>query len=151
MSYEFPLVPGELESCGELESSGSLWDNTVLQEMTEAQTYSWIFYALAAVRNDEGANFRDIEAVADGINHAFPTQKEMASSLRWTESKGLIVNSGKQIFLTDSGREFAARFFERPASAMKTWDRIASAFADMGADNTTQLDCRTMEAPQVPR
>ena len=113
--------------------------------MTEAQTYSWIFCALAAVRNNEGTSVRDIEAVADGINHAVPTQKEMDSSLRWTESRGLIVRTGKKIFLTDSGREFAARFFERPGSAMKTWDHIASAFADVGADNATQLDCRTMK------
>jgi superfamily II helicase len=116
----------------------------VLQEMTEAQTYSWIFYALAAIRNCEGAGFRDIESVADGINHAVPTQKEITSSLSWAESKGLIEKTGKKIFLTDSGRVFAARFFETPGSAMKTWDRIASAFADMGADNSIQLDCRTM-------
>ena len=113
--------------------------------MTEAQTYSWIFYALAAVANTEGASVRGIEAVADGINHAVPTQKEMSSSLRWAESKGLIEKTGKKIFLTDSGRVFAARFFETPGSAMKTWDRIASAFADMGADNAIQLDCRTMK------
>jgi hypothetical protein len=113
--------------------------------MTEAQTYSWIFYALAAVRNNEGASVRDIEAVADGINHAVPTQKELASSLSWTESQGLVVKTGKKIFLTDRGREFADRFFERPGSAMKTWDRIASVVAEMGADNATQLDCRTMK------
>ena len=114
-------------------------------KMTEAQTYSWIFYALAAVQNCEGASFEDIEAVADGINHAVPTQKEMTSSLDWVESKGLIERAGKKILLTGSGREFAARISKKPGSAMKKWDRIASAFADMGADNATQLDCRTMK------
>ena len=97
------------------------------------------------IRNSEGVSFQDIMTVADGINHAVPTQKEMASSLSWAESKGLIMKAGKKLFLTNSGREFAARSFEEPGSAMKTWDRIASAFADMGADNSTQLDCRTMK------
>jgi hypothetical protein len=112
--------------------------------MTEAQTYSWIFYALASFANKDGASIRDIESVADGLNHAVPTQKEMSSSLRWAESKGLLEKTGTKIFLANSGRVFAARFFETPGSATKTWDRIGSAFAVMGADNAIQLNCHTM-------
>jgi ABC-type transport system substrate-binding protein len=47
------------------------------------------------------------------------------------------------IQLTDEGRTFASQFTEKPGSAMKTWDRITAAFEGMGADNTTNLDCRT--------
>jgi hypothetical protein len=116
--------------------------------MTEAQTYAWIFYATSAAAGNQPAKQRDIEAVADGINHAVPTQKEMATSLEWAESKGLLQRKGKMIQLTDTGRTFAAQFTERAGSVMKTWDRITAAFKRMGADNTTNLDCRTMKPEQ---
>ncbi|MGK0189399.1 MAG: hypothetical protein ACI9R3_005216 [Verrucomicrobiales bacterium] len=117
--------------------------------MTEAQTYSWIFYAVSASANaEQGVKLRDIEAVADGINHAIPAQKEMAASLSWAESKGLIEKLGKKVFLTAAGNDFAAPFSEQPGGMMRTWDRIATAFEKMGADNTITLDCRTMEAEQ---
>ncbi len=116
--------------------------------MTEAQTYAWIFYAAKAAAGDQPAKRREIEAVADGINHAIPTPKEMDLSLRWAESKGLLKSDGKLIKLTTEGLIFAKKFTGRPGSAMKTWDRITSAFTDMGADNTANLDCRTMKAEQ---
>lgn len=116
--------------------------------MTEAQTYSWIFYAASAAANSNGVTLRDIETVADGINHAIPTQKEMKISLSWAESKGLIERTGKKVFLTEVGRAFAARFSGKPGSIMKTWDRISAAFAEMGADDSTRLDCRTMKPEQ---
>jgi hypothetical protein len=118
--------------------------------MTEAQTYAWIFYAASAAARNQAAKHREIEAVADGINHAVPTHKEMAISFKWTESKGLLQRVGKMIQLTDEGRTFASQFTEKPGSAMKTWDRITTAFEGMGADNTTNLDCRTMKAESGP-
>lgn len=114
--------------------------------MTEAQTYAWIFYAVSAAANKDGLKIRDIEAVADGINHAIPTPKEIAASLSWAESKGLIERVGKKVFLTEAGRTFAVRFSEKPRSVMNTWDHISAAFTEMGADNMTSLDCRTMKA-----
>ena len=121
---------------------------TFCQEMTEAQTYAWIFYAASAVASKQAAKHREIEAVADGINHAVPTQKEMATSFKWAESKGLLQRVGKMTQLTGEGRTFAAQFTEKPGSTMKTWDRITAAFEGMGADNATSLNCRTMKAEQ---
>lgn len=40
--------------------------------MTQAQTYSWIFYAVALASQQEPADYAGIETVADGINHAAP-------------------------------------------------------------------------------
>jgi hypothetical protein len=114
--------------------------------MTEAQTYAWIFYATSAVSNDTGATHREIESVADGINHAIPTQKEFLSSLQWLESKGFLRKEGKKVFLTDEGKGLATKLKEKPGGVMKIWDRITKTFQSLGADNTTSLDCRTMEA-----
>ena len=72
----------------------------------------------------------------------------MAASLSWAESKGLIERLGKKVLLTADGRAFAAQFSEKPGGMMKTWDRIATEFESMGADNTISLDCRTMKAKQ---
>jgi hypothetical protein len=77
--------------------------------MTEARTYAWIFCAASAIPIDQPGKYRDIEAVADGINHAVPTQKEMDASISWSESKGLLQRSGKKIQLTEEGRDFEVR------------------------------------------
>jgi len=114
--------------------------------MTEAQTYAWIFYATSIAASNQPAKRREIEAFADGINHAVPTHKEMAASFAWAESKGLLKRDGKTIQLTNEGRRFASQFTEKTSSAMKTWDRMTTAFEGMGADNTTKLNCQTMKA-----
>ncbi|MEM0966971.1 MAG: hypothetical protein AAGJ81_12545 [Verrucomicrobiota bacterium] len=119
--------------------------------MTEAQTYSWIFYAASAAAQKEAVKIREIESVADAINHAVPTQKEISSSIRWLESKALIEREGKKVALTEEGKSFASEIAAKPSSTMKTWDRIAKAFQKMGADNSTGIDCRTMEAKQGSR
>jgi hypothetical protein len=49
--------------------------------MTEAQVVAWIFYSVAGAYGQGPADFRDISMVADGINHAIPTHKELQSSL----------------------------------------------------------------------
>jgi hypothetical protein len=117
--------------------------------MTEAQTYAWIFYAASAAATNQPAKRREIEAVADGINHAVPTHKEMEASFAWAESQGLLQREGKTIRLTDEGRKFSSQFTEKPGSTMKTWDRITAAIERMGVDDTINLDCRTMKAEQA--
>ncbi|MBK1884895.1 hypothetical protein JIN85_20965 [Luteolibacter pohnpeiensis] len=114
--------------------------------MTEAQTYSWIFYAASASCAKEGANIRDIEAVADGINHAVPTSKEMTQSLKWAESKGLITKEGKKFVITRDGQDLIAQVSSRGGSAMKIWERYTRLFEKLGAENVTHLNCQTMKA-----
>ena len=113
--------------------------------MTEARTYAWIFYATAASRNEDGATRGEIESVADGINHAFPTQKEMDESLKWAEAQNLIRSEGKTVFVTEGGSQLASQHTSQPGGVMKVWERYTRAFEKMGADNTVELDCRTME------
>ena len=114
--------------------------------MTEAQTYSWIFYSTSAIAQKEAVKIREIESVADAINHAIPSQKEISSSIKWLQSKSLISREGKKVILTDEGKSFASEITSKPGSTMKTWDRITMAFQKLGADNTTNLNCNTMEA-----
>jgi hypothetical protein len=119
--------------------------------MTEAQTYSWIFYAVSTSGAKEGAEIRDIEAAADGINHAIPTSKEMKQALEWAESKGLITKEGKRFLVTADGQNLIAQVSSKRGSLMKTWERYTRLFEELGAENVTNLDCRTMKAePATP-
>jgi hypothetical protein len=114
--------------------------------MTEAQTYAWIFYAVSVTASNVGATHREIEAAADGINHAFPTQREFSVSLAWIESKGLISRAGVRVKLSDEGEKLAASYRKKRGSVPRIWDQFTRAFQKLGADNLTQLDCRTMKA-----
>jgi hypothetical protein len=45
--------------------------------MNEEQTISWIFLAIAIGSKNSSININGISQIADGINHAIPTHKEM--------------------------------------------------------------------------
>lgn len=77
--------------------------------MTEAQIRSWIFLATAFATSIKSTDITGISSVADGINHAVPTHKELQTSISWLISKGLIVKEGKNYKLTGTGKfEFEA-------------------------------------------
>jgi hypothetical protein len=119
------------------------------KEMTEAQTYSWIFYATSLIAQKEPVKIREIESVADGINHAIPTQKEISNSIRWLQSKDLVSKEGKKLILTQAGSDLISKLTEKHSTTMKAWDSITSELHRMGVDNTTNLNCNTMEADPV--
>jgi hypothetical protein len=110
--------------------------------MTDAQTYSWIFYAVALASQCEPADYAGIESVADGINHAVPTQKEMRTSLSWMTSKDLVQKDGKRYRLSETGKKLADDASAR--TTMKVWKNIETKFSQLGANDVEQLDPRTM-------
>lgn len=69
--------------------------------MNQAQTYSWIFYAVASASQQVPADYAGIESVADGINHAVPTQQEMRASLSWLATQNLVQKDGKRYRLSN--------------------------------------------------
>ena len=76
--------------------------------MDEARTYAWIMYALAGASQTTPANIAAVSQIADGINHAVPTSKEMQSSLKWLIENGLAQKQGSAYFLTDKGNTVMA-------------------------------------------
>jgi len=110
--------------------------------MTEAQTYSWIFYAVALASQSEPVNCSGIESVADGINHAVPTQKEMQKSIAWAISQSLIQKEGKRYRLTEAGNKLLEG--ASAGTTMKTWKNLESKFGRLGAGDSVQLNPRTM-------
>ena len=72
--------------------------------MTDIQTISWISLATALLKNTKPTNFNGISEVADGINHAVPTPKELQTSISWLTRNKLIIKEGKNYELTSKGK-----------------------------------------------
>ncbi len=72
--------------------------------MTDLQTISWIFLATALATNIKPTDINGISEIADGINHAVPTQKELQSSISWLTRNELIIKYGKNYELTSKGK-----------------------------------------------
>jgi predicted transcriptional regulator len=88
----------------------------------EARTHAWIFLSLS----EQPASLTDIIAMADGINHAIPTQRELRQSFRWLEDRGLMRKEGKRYSLTVTG--IALRRDASSSMIMKTWENVAERF-----------------------
>ena len=110
--------------------------------MTEAQTFSWIFYAVAQASQSDSVSYSGIESVADGINHAVPTQKEMQISLAWAVAQNLIQKEGKRFRLTEEGK----RLFDDVSvgTMMNTWKNLEGRFGLLGAADNAELNPQTM-------
>ena len=109
--------------------------------MTEANTYSWIFFAIAAISQQGAVKLSEITPFADGINHAIPTQKEIRNSLSWLERQSLVEREGKKVVVTEEGKSLFTRISSEPGGTMKTWNLLTSEFTKLGANNKIQIDC----------
>lgn len=117
--------------------------------MTLAQTYSWVFYAIVLANQKEAASMKTIEQAADAINHAIPTQREISASIKWLTAKKWIEKDGKKIRLIDIGNFIVEKVVNKPVGLMKVWDRITEEIADMGIDNSQQIDPKNLSTEQA--
>jgi predicted transcriptional regulator len=89
--------------------------------MTDQQTISWIFLAIALATSTKPTDTNGISSVADGINHAVPTHKELQTSIAWLTKKGLIIKHGKNYELTDIGKLEIKSASEHTDKLMEMW------------------------------
>jgi predicted transcriptional regulator len=92
--------------------------------MTDIHTISWIFLATALATNTRPTGISGISSVADGINHAVPTQKELQTSISWLTTQGLIINQGKNYELTSKGKLEYERASKNTHTLMTIWENI---------------------------
>ena len=71
--------------------------------MEESEIISWIFLATALASQKQSTDIKGISMVADGINHAVPTQKELNISISWLLEKKLIEKDNSKYRLTKEG------------------------------------------------
>lgn len=72
----------------------------------------------------EPTDFNGISMIADGINHAVPTHKEMQSSISWLSEKGLVSKAGKKYTLTSKGKEDYEIASKGTNTLLKIWDNM---------------------------
>jgi hypothetical protein len=92
--------------------------------MTPEQTQSWIFLSVALGSQTAPTDLEGISMIADGINHAIPTQKEMQSSINWLIGKALIRKHGSKYDLTILGKSLFAQVSAKNRTTMKIWKDI---------------------------
>jgi hypothetical protein len=71
--------------------------------MNPSQLYSWIFLATGLASKIQTASFSEISLIADGINHAVPTHKQMQTATNWLIKKGFLLKEGARYRLTTAG------------------------------------------------
>jgi hypothetical protein len=71
--------------------------------MKESEIISWIFLAISMAAQIEPASLKDISTIADGINHAVPTEKEIRLSISWLLTNEQIEKVGSKYRLTKKG------------------------------------------------
>ncbi|WP_144607020.1 hypothetical protein [Algoriphagus algorifonticola] len=94
--------------------------------MGESTVISWIFLSTAFASEQEPANFESISQIADGINHAVPTQKELQASLTWLTKNGFVDKSGNKYHLTNEGAALIEKAKSRTNNIiLNIWDELA--------------------------
>lgn len=90
-------------------------------EMQNEETISWIFLAISIASQSSPATFDGICQIADGINHAVPTQKEMQNSISWLISSNLILKTEKKYTLSESGKDLYEQTQNQSNLLMEMW------------------------------
>jgi hypothetical protein len=100
--------------------------------MTDHQTISWIFLATAMASQNEPADFNSISNMADGINHAVPTHKELQTSLTWLTSNGLVMKIGNKYCLTEKGKMDYETASKQTSTLLKVLDNTETVLKRYG-------------------
>lgn len=90
--------------------------------------FSWIFLATAMSCQNEASSVKAITKVADGINHAAPTQKEIQISMKWLINNGLITKIGKKYDLTLTGKNIHMKATDSSNQITKIWASLTRHF-----------------------
>jgi predicted transcriptional regulator len=98
--------------------------------MTENQTISWIFLATAIASQAEPADFNSISNIADGINHALPTHKELQTTLTWLTSKDFVTKNGGKYSLTEKGNFTYDLASRQTQTQFEIWDNLETALKE---------------------
>ena len=99
--------------------------------MNEPRTIAWIFYATELASGKGAADFHSISQLADGINHAVPTQKEMHSSLSWLRAAGLVMETSRKFQITAKGRDILSSAHADSTTTSQVWVRLAQEIEEL--------------------
>jgi predicted transcriptional regulator len=70
--------------------------------------------------------------MADGINHAVPTHKELQTSLTWLTSNGLVMKIGNKYCLTEKGKMDYETASKQTSTLLKVLDNTETVLKRYG-------------------
>jgi hypothetical protein len=94
------------------------------KDPNEKRIIAWIYLSVSIASQTEPADFNGISMIADGINHAVPTHKELQDSTSWLMKKGLIKKVGKKYTLTEKGKQDYSDAQVETKTLLKMWDNL---------------------------
>jgi hypothetical protein len=92
--------------------------------MQQVQSISWIFLAIALASQTGAAAFSSISTIADGINHAVPTHKEMQTSILFLTTNEFVRKQGKKYELTTKGDKLYQWANEKSKTLLEIWKNL---------------------------
>lgn len=101
-----------------------------LKNLQDKRTISWIYLAISIASEKEPTDFNGISMIADGINHAVPTHKEIQTSITLLMEKGLVNKVGDKYTLTQKGKEEYEVASKGTASLWEIWDNMKQKIKD---------------------
>jgi len=101
--------------------------------MSDEKIYSWIFLAVGLASSKLPAKLNGIIEVADGINHAIPTHKELQKSFSWLLEHKLILKKGKNYSLTAEGQMLLKKASEVSDNLFQIWNGLTENFVALNS------------------
>lgn len=94
------------------------------KDPNQKRIIAWIYLAVSIASQTDPTDFKGISMIADSINHAVPTHKELQIATSWLINKGLINKVGNKYSLTEKGREDYSYAQLETKSLLKMWDSL---------------------------
>ena len=80
--------------------------------------------SISIASQSEPTDLRGITNVADGINHAIPTHKELQKSIKWLSEKGLLTKLGKKYSISPKGKVEYENASQKSHVLLKIWENL---------------------------
>lgn len=80
----------------------------------------------------EPADYDSISNIADGINHAVPTHKELQTSLTWLTKNDLVSKTRSKYRLTEKGQVDYDAASQKTSTLLKIWDNLETVLKKYG-------------------
>ena len=109
--------------------------------MINEHTYAWVFLSISK----EPCKLDEIIGLADAINHAIPTQKELQSSLGWLITNQYILKNGKSYQLSKKGVELRERVRSKKGSIFCSWEAVEKEFTKIPSLPASDEELTTQE------
>jgi hypothetical protein len=89
--------------------------------MRDSEIKSWIFLAIDLASQNSPAGIKEISQIADGINHAVPTNHELYDSIKWLLNKEFIYQIDSKFTLTKLGIKTIALSKNKSTHLLQIW------------------------------